>query len=86
MPVSPETAEIVTRKKSQYGRYIDTKQWKSIDQVALPDAEHTFLDIDGSVLKIGPARYTSFPANRLRNSAASSSRMPRHFICSDPAS
>lgn len=54
MPVSPETAEIITRKKSQYGRCIDTKQWKSIDQVALPDAELTFLDIDGSDLKIGP--------------------------------
>jgi hypothetical protein len=54
MPVSPGIAGIVTRKKSQNGRYIDTKQWKSLDQVALPDAELTFLDIDGSVLKIGP--------------------------------
>ncbi|KAL2857042.1 hypothetical protein BJX68DRAFT_229981 [Aspergillus pseudodeflectus] len=51
--VPPEIAEIVTRKKAQYGRYIDTKQWDKFDQVALPDAKLSFYDADGSVLKAG---------------------------------
>jgi hypothetical protein len=53
MAVPPEVAAIISRKKAQYGRYIDTKQWDKFHQIALPDAELSFLDSDGSVLKVG---------------------------------
>ena len=53
MLVSFQVAETISRKKSQYGRYIDTKQWDKFDQVALPDAELAFFDSDGSILMVG---------------------------------
>ncbi len=53
MSVSLEVARIISRKKSQYGRYIDTKQWDKFHQIALPDAELGFFDSDGSVLRVG---------------------------------
>lgn len=53
MSIPLEIAEIITRKKSQYGRYIDTKQWDKFDQVALPDAEFSFYNTGRSILKAG---------------------------------
>lgn len=68
MSVPAEIAEVIIRKKSRYGRYIDTKQWDKFDQVALPNAEFSFYDTDGSILKAGntpfvflsPAAFTDF--------------------------
>lgn len=57
MSIPVEIAEIIIRKKSQYGRYIDTKQWDKFDQVALPDAEFLFLDTDGSILNAGKTSF-----------------------------
>jgi hypothetical protein len=62
MSVPVEIAEIIFRKKSQYGRYIDTKQWDKFDQVALPDAEFIFFDTDGSILKAGNTSF-AFPSS-----------------------
>jgi hypothetical protein len=62
MSVPVEIAEIIFRKKSQYGRYIDTKQWDKFDQVALPDAEFIFFDTDGSILKAGDTSF-AFPSS-----------------------
>ncbi|KFY78693.1 hypothetical protein V499_02186 [Pseudogymnoascus sp. VKM F-103] len=53
MPVPIEIAETIFRKKSQYGRYIDTKQWNKFAEVALPNAELSFFDSDGSILVAG---------------------------------
>ena len=63
MSIPPEVTEIITRKKSQYGRYIDTKQWDKFDQVALPDAELSFFDSDGSILKAGNTAF-AFPSSK----------------------
>ena len=53
MVISPDVAEVIRRKKSQYGRFADTKQWHNFDKIALPDAEYSFFDTDGSVLQVG---------------------------------
>jgi hypothetical protein len=53
MPVPIEIAETIFRKKSKYGRYIDTKQWNKFGEVALPNAELSFFGSDGSVLVAG---------------------------------
>jgi hypothetical protein len=53
MPVSIEAAEAIRHKKAQYGRFIDTKQWDELERiVALPDAELSFFNPDGSVLTV----------------------------------
>jgi hypothetical protein len=48
-----EIAEIIRHKKSQYVRYIDTKQWSKFELVALPDAELSFYNPDGSIMTLG---------------------------------
>lgn len=53
MAVSPETTEIISRKKALYGRYIDTKQWDKLSSIALPDAELRFFEPDGSLTHVG---------------------------------
>lgn len=53
MSVPLEVQAAISRKKAQYGRFIDTKQWDKFHQVALPDAQLGFFDPDGSVLKVG---------------------------------
>ncbi|QKX64629.1 uncharacterized protein TRUGW13939_11804 [Talaromyces rugulosus] len=58
MPLPLETAQAVYRKKSQYGRYIDTKQWDKFSEVALPNAKLSFHNRDGSVLKAGKRHLT----------------------------
>jgi hypothetical protein len=53
MSVEYEVAEIIRRKKSQYVRLIDTKQWDEFREVALPNAELSFHDTDGSLMMVG---------------------------------
>lgn len=62
--VEAEIAEIIRRKKSQYVRYMDTKNWSKFEQLALPDAELNFVDSDGSPMMIGrmPLAFTSVRA------------------------
>lgn len=43
-PPSPETAEIIRRKKAQYCRFVDTKQWSRFPEIALPTAKLTFFE------------------------------------------
>ncbi|KAK4109104.1 hypothetical protein N656DRAFT_771271 [Canariomyces notabilis] len=70
MAANPEAAEIIRRKKAQYCRFLDTKQWDALEQLALPDAEFRFLNPDGSVITIGktpldfstPKAFTAFMA------------------------
>ncbi|KAH8659889.1 hypothetical protein BX600DRAFT_499190 [Xylariales sp. PMI_506] len=40
--VSPEVAQIITRKKLWYCRYSDTNQWELWDQVALPECTYEY--------------------------------------------
>ncbi|KAF2183155.1 hypothetical protein K469DRAFT_635649 [Zopfia rhizophila CBS 207.26] len=63
MPVPFDVAEIISRKKAQYGRCIDTKQWHNFNQVALSDTEFNFLDPDGSIIMAGKTRLT-FPSSK----------------------
>lgn len=53
MDVSPTVTAIITKKKSMYGRYIDTKEWDKFGQVALPDAQLNFYGTNGSLLMVG---------------------------------
>ena len=61
MAVPPDVALIITRKKAQYGRFADCKQWDQFEKLALPDAEFGFYDTDGSPLRVGntPLVFTS---------------------------
>lgn len=56
MLLSTEIAEIIRQKKSQYVRYIDTKQWSKFELIALPNAELSFYNPDGSIMTIGRKR------------------------------
>lgn len=51
--VSSELAELIRSKKAQYCRYLDTKQWSSLEALALPDAKLSFLNPDGSIQQSG---------------------------------
>ncbi|KAL1876465.1 hypothetical protein Daus18300_002709 [Diaporthe australafricana] len=53
MLVPTETTEIISRKKSYYGRFIDTKQWDELPSIALPDAEFRFFEPDGTLTHVG---------------------------------
>jgi hypothetical protein len=57
MHISFETAETIRRKKAQYCRYLDTKQWDSLQALAFPDAEMTFLEASGSVQTAGKSKF-----------------------------
>lgn len=57
MFISFETAETIRRKKAQYCRYLDTKQWESLESLAFPDAEMIFLDAFGSVQTAGKSTF-----------------------------
>jgi hypothetical protein len=83
MSIPPEVTDIITRKKSQYGRYIDTKQWDKFDQVALPDAGLSFFDSDGSILKAGNTAF-AFSSSKVFTDFFKkfSSQMRRRFIYS----
>ncbi|KAI1160042.1 hypothetical protein F5B18DRAFT_655027 [Nemania serpens] len=62
--VEADITEIIRRKKSQYARYIDTKNWSKLERLALPDAELNFCNSDGSPMMIGRMRmaFTSIHA------------------------
>jgi len=53
MAVSREAAEIIHRKKAQYCRYADTKQWNLFDTIALPDATFEYRNEGGAVISFG---------------------------------
>ena len=57
MQISFDTAETIRRKKAQYCRYLDTKQWDSLKDLALPDADMIFLDASGSVQTAGKSKF-----------------------------
>ncbi|KAK5994270.1 hypothetical protein PT974_04742 [Cladobotryum mycophilum] len=52
MSVEAKVANIIRRKKAQYVRYIDTKQWSKFEELALADAELSFHNSDGSVMTL----------------------------------
>lgn len=47
---SPDIAERIRYKKSQYTRFADSKQWTRFDTIFLPDATMTFVDADAKVV------------------------------------
>lgn len=51
MAVSPEVAEIIRTKKTQYCRFADRNQFNLFEQIALPTATFKFAGPDGEVLK-----------------------------------
>lgn len=53
MAVPPDVALILTRKKAQYGRFGDCKQWEGWSKIALPETEYKFLDVNGAPVKVG---------------------------------
>ncbi|ROW18396.1 hypothetical protein VPNG_00297 [Cytospora leucostoma] len=53
MALPPYAAETIRRKKSQYCRFLDTKQWHLFDKIALPDANFDFVGPEGNVLSDG---------------------------------
>lgn len=50
MAISPEVAEIIRRKKTQYCRFADTNQFHLFDKIALPTTTFKFAGPDGVVL------------------------------------
>ena len=53
MAVPPSVVAGITKKKAQYGRFIDTKQWDKLNNVILADGHLSFLATDGSPLTVG---------------------------------
>lgn len=52
--VSPEVANAITRQKTRYARYADTKQWDKWEhEVFHPTAKFAFLDVKGAPLMVG---------------------------------
>lgn len=50
MELSVDAATIIRRKKTQYGRFVDTQQWHLLDQIMLPEATVEFVDPSGAVI------------------------------------
>lgn len=50
---TPEVAERIRAKKHRYGRYLDTRQWDELAQVALPNAQITIFDPSGAISRVG---------------------------------
>jgi len=50
-------AEIITVKKAQYCRCLDTKQWDQLESLMLPDARLSFLDTEGKTFSARGVRY-----------------------------
>lgn len=50
MVLSPDAAEIIRRKKTEYCRFADTNQFHLFDKIALPDATFRFAGPDGNIL------------------------------------
>jgi len=54
MEIDPVAAIVISKKKAQYGRFVDTKQWDKFNKhVALPDAQYRFYDTNGRLLQAG---------------------------------
>jgi hypothetical protein len=64
MAVPPEVASIITRKKAQYGRFADLKQWEKFDQISLPETSFNFYDTNGTPLQVGKTALV-FPNRKL---------------------
>ena len=45
-----EIYQEITAKKAQYGRFLDTKQWRAFQQIALPGARFRFQNPDGTII------------------------------------
>lgn len=50
MAISPDVAEIIRTKKTQYCRFADTNQFHLYDKIAFPNATFKFAGPDGEVL------------------------------------
>lgn len=50
MAVSPEVAEIIRRKKTQYCRFADLNQFHLFDKIALPSATFKFAGRDSEII------------------------------------
>ncbi|KIW70765.1 hypothetical protein PV04_03006 [Phialophora macrospora] len=61
MRVKPEVAEAIRRRKGQYCRYLDTKQWDKFETLGLPDSTFAFFNPDGSPMTVGKTALT-FPS------------------------
>ncbi|KAL1865494.1 hypothetical protein Daus18300_007139 [Diaporthe australafricana] len=57
MSLSPEVAEIIRRKKTQYCRFADTRQFQLFEKIALPSATFKFVGPDGSLVIEGGVEY-----------------------------
>lgn len=53
-----DDAERIRRKKAQYCRFLDTKQWDQLEALALPDATFTFYGIDGGIYEVAGIRFS----------------------------
>ena len=52
-PPSLEVADIVRRKKAQYGHIVDSKKWDLLSNVILPSARMSFYEPDGKPTQVG---------------------------------
>ncbi|GAA4330916.1 nuclear transport factor 2 family protein [Variovorax defluvii] len=76
MKLSFDIAEIIRQKKAKYCRFVDTKQWKQFEALALPDARFIFYDVNGKVLHDFPSPESLLaPTARLLDGARSSHRV-----------
>lgn len=57
MALSPEAAEIIRRKKAQYCRFADTRQFHLFEKIALPNTTFKFVGPDGSLIVEGGVEY-----------------------------
>ncbi|KAI3393814.1 hypothetical protein diail_3590 [Diaporthe ilicicola] len=58
MAISPEVAEIIRTKKSQYCRFADTNQFHLFEKIALPSATFKFVGPDDVVIAEGGVEYS----------------------------
>jgi hypothetical protein len=49
-PITFEAYQAIVKKKAQYGRFVDTKQWDQMQAIALPSARFKFQHPDGTVI------------------------------------
>jgi hypothetical protein len=52
-PPSIEVADIIRRKKAQYGHIVDFKQWHLMPNVILPTAQMSFFEPNGQPTTVG---------------------------------
>lgn len=52
-PPTPSVASTIRHKKLLYGRYVDTKQFSRMHELALPSARFAFLNSDGTPITVG---------------------------------